>query len=120
MNTMKIDRGQTKLIAHRGLSGIEQENTCAAFVAAGNRSYFGIETDVYVTAAIFYIIFYNTAKNRCHNIRSLPKKKGAAAGSADRKTENKKTRAITQEAKAKSFYVRQSLAFMPNISPALP
>ena len=33
------------MIAHRGVSGLELENTCAAFVAAGNRSYFGIETD---------------------------------------------------------------------------
>ena len=39
------------------VNGIEQESTCAAFVAAGNRSYFGIETDVYVTAAIFLYYF---------------------------------------------------------------
>ena len=37
MNTIKIDKGQVKMIAHRGLSGLEKENTCAAFVAAGNR-----------------------------------------------------------------------------------
>ena len=34
------------MVAHRGLSGLERENTCAAFIAAGNRDYFGIETDV--------------------------------------------------------------------------
>ena len=50
MNTIKIDKGNTKLIAHRGLSGIETENTNSAFVAAGNRSYFGIETDIYRTS----------------------------------------------------------------------
>lgn len=64
MNTMKIDRGQTKLIAHRGLSGIEQENTCAAFVAAGNRSYFGIETDVHVTADGGYVVFHDDTTAR--------------------------------------------------------
>ena len=50
MNTIKINKGNTKLIAHRGLSGIETENTNSAFVAAGNRSYFGIETDIYRTS----------------------------------------------------------------------
>ena len=37
------------IIAHRGLSGIEPENTLSAFIAAANRSYFGIETDVHKT-----------------------------------------------------------------------
>lgn len=50
MNTIKFDKKQVRLVAHRGLSGIETENTCSAFVAAGNRSYYGIETDVYRTA----------------------------------------------------------------------
>lgn len=50
MDTIKIDKKSTKMIAHRGLSAIECENTNAAFVAAGNRSYCGIETDVHMTA----------------------------------------------------------------------
>ena len=50
MNTRKFDKKNTKVIAHRGLSGIEVENTCSAFVAAGNRSYYGIETDIHRTA----------------------------------------------------------------------
>ena len=50
MDTVRIDRKNVKIIAHRGLSGIERENTCAAFVAAANRSYFGVETDVRKTA----------------------------------------------------------------------
>ncbi len=49
-DTMKIDRRSVKMIAHRGVSGLERENTNAAFVAAGNRSYFGIETDIHKTA----------------------------------------------------------------------
>ena len=39
MDTIKINSNGVKIIAHRGLSGIEKENTCPAFVAAGNRSY---------------------------------------------------------------------------------
>lgn len=49
MNTVKFDKKATRVVAHRGLSGIEAENTNAAFVAAGNRSYYGIETDIHRT-----------------------------------------------------------------------
>ena len=37
---IRLHAAGTRMIAHRGLSGIERENTCAAFVAAGNRSYY--------------------------------------------------------------------------------
>ena len=51
MNTIKIaNKGNTKMVAHRGVSSIERENTSAAFIAAGNRSYYGIETDLHRTA----------------------------------------------------------------------
>ena len=50
MNTIKFEKKNTLAVAHRGLSGIEAENTNAAFVAAGNRSYYGIETDIHKTA----------------------------------------------------------------------
>ena len=50
MNTIKFEKGDVQIVAHRGLSGLEKENTNAAFVAAGNRSYYGIETDVRKTA----------------------------------------------------------------------
>ena len=56
MNTRKFNKKTTKVIAHRGLSGIEVENTCSAFVAAGNRSHYGIETDVHRTADGKFII----------------------------------------------------------------
>ena len=49
MDTVKFSKKDVKVIAHRGLSGIETENTNSAFVAAGNRSYWGIETDVHKT-----------------------------------------------------------------------
>lgn len=64
MDTIKIQHGNTKIIAHRGLSGIECENTCAAFVAAGNRDYFGIETDVHKTADGKYIIIHDDETGR--------------------------------------------------------
>lgn len=56
MNTIKFNKANTQVIAHRGLSGIETENTNAAFVAAGNRSYYGIETDIHRTADGRFII----------------------------------------------------------------
>lgn len=59
MNTIKINKGTVRMIAHRGLSGIEKENTNAAFVAAGNRSYFGIETDVHKTLDGKYVIIHD-------------------------------------------------------------
>lgn len=65
MDTIKFNKKQVQMIAHRGLSGLEKENTCAAFVAAGNReSYFGIETDVHRTADGQFVVFHddNTAR----------------------------------------------------------
>ena len=53
-----------KMIAYRGLSGIEMENTSAAFKAACERSYYGIETDVHVTKDGKYIIFHDDGTGR--------------------------------------------------------
>ena len=64
MNTIKIDSKNTKMIAHRGLSGIERENTCPAFVAAANRSYFGIETDIHVTKDGKFVIIHDETTER--------------------------------------------------------
>ena len=65
MNTIKLDKKNVKMIAHRGLSGLEKENTCSAFVAAGNRaSYFGIETDVHVTKDGKFVIFHDDDTSR--------------------------------------------------------
>lgn len=68
MDTIKINKGKARLIAHRGLSGIECENTCAAFVAAGNRSYFGIETDVHVTADKHFVIIHDDNTERISGV----------------------------------------------------
>jgi len=59
MNTIKVNHGATKMVAHRGVSGLERENTCAAFVAAGSRSYFGIETDVHRTADGNFVVIHD-------------------------------------------------------------
>lgn len=56
MDTIKFEKKNTKVVAHRGLSGIEVENTNSAFVAAGNRSHWGIETDIYKTADGEFVI----------------------------------------------------------------
>ena len=64
MNTVKFDSKSTKVVAHRGLSGIEKENTNAAFIAAGNRSYFGIETDVHRTLDGKFVCFHDDTTGR--------------------------------------------------------
>ena len=64
MDPIRINRKQVRMVAHRGLSGIELENSCAAFVAAGNRDYWGIETDVHTTADGKYIIFHDDTTGR--------------------------------------------------------
>ena len=52
------------MVAHRGLSGLERENTCPAFVAAGNRSYYGVETDVHKTADGQFVIIHDETTKR--------------------------------------------------------
>jgi len=65
MDTIKIaNKGNVKMIAHRGLSGIERENTNAAFVAAANRSYFGIETDIHKTVDGNYVLIHDDKTGR--------------------------------------------------------
>lgn len=59
MDTVKFKNCGAKIIAHRGASSLETENTCASFIAAANRSYYGIETDVHVTADGKYIICHD-------------------------------------------------------------
>lgn len=59
MNTITVNNKNVRMIAHRGLSGIEKENTNAAFVAAGNRSFYGIETDIHVTLDEKFVVFHD-------------------------------------------------------------
>ena len=64
MNTVKIKKDKTLVIAHRGLSGLEPENSIPAFVAAGNRSYYGIETDVHVTKDGHFVLTHDDQTGR--------------------------------------------------------
>lgn len=64
-DTLKMaHKGAVQMIAHRGVSGLERENTAAAFVAAGNRSYFGIETDIHETVDGKFIIIHDDTTAR--------------------------------------------------------
>ena len=65
MGTISIEKKNKPLmIAHRGLSGLEKENTASAFVAAGHHTYFGIETDVHRTADGRFIIIHDDNTKR--------------------------------------------------------
>lgn len=59
MDTIKINKGNALMVAHRGVSKLEKENSMPAFVAAGNRSYFGVETDVHRTADGKYVVIHD-------------------------------------------------------------
>ena len=63
-DTIKITKGTVKIVAHRGLSGIETENSIAAFVAAGNRSYFGAECDIHVTSDEKIVVIHDENTGR--------------------------------------------------------
>lgn len=56
MNTIKIDKYFRGMVAHNGLSGIETENTIFSFLAAANRSYFGISCELSVSKDNLYIV----------------------------------------------------------------
>jgi len=65
MDTLRLtEKGNVLMVAHRGLSGIELENTASAFVAAGNRSYFGIETDVHKTGDGKFVVIHDDNTKR--------------------------------------------------------
>ena len=60
MDTVKLSlKSKPLMVAHRGVSGLETENTAAAFVAAGNRSYWGVECDIHRTSDGAYIVLHD-------------------------------------------------------------
>ena len=69
MNTIKFDNKNTRVTAHRGLSGLERENTASAFVAAGNRNYFGIETDIWRTSDGHFVVNHDGRADRVGGVR---------------------------------------------------
>lgn len=65
MDTIKLNcQRKPLMVAHRGVSGLEKENTHGAFIAAGNRSYFGIETDIYRTVDGHYVCLHDSNTSR--------------------------------------------------------
>jgi len=59
-----VSENKPLMVAHRGLSGLEKENTHAAFIAAGNRSYWGIETDIHRTVDGKYVCIHDASTAR--------------------------------------------------------
>lgn len=68
MDTIKINHDKVRMIAHRGVSGLERENTCPAFVVAGVKSYWGIETDIRITADEKYVLSHDGNLKRCSGV----------------------------------------------------
>lgn len=68
MNTIKVPFKNVKMVAHRGVSGLEKENSIAAFIAAGNRSYYGIETDIHVTKDGQFVVLHDADSMRVSGI----------------------------------------------------
>ena len=64
MNTISFNKRDVKMVAHRGVSGLEMENTLAAFVAAGQRTHVGVETDVHVTKDGQIAVFHDDNTKR--------------------------------------------------------
>ncbi len=75
MDTIKIRKNdRVKMVAHRGVSGLEIENSAAAFLAAGNRSYYGVETDIRKTRDGFYVCSHDADTHRtCEIIADVEK-----------------------------------------------
>ncbi len=63
-DTVDFDQKDVKIIAHRGLSGLEVENTESAFINAGERSYYGIESDVRKTADGRFVMCHDKTLKR--------------------------------------------------------
>lgn len=72
---MKKFGTSVKMIAHRGFSVRERENTAAAFIAAGNRSFYGIECDIRLTRDDVFVVCHDADTGRVapekHAIRDL-------------------------------------------------
>lgn len=64
MNTIKIRKNNTLIIAHRGLSGLEKENTACAFIAAGVKGYYACECDIHKTKDGKWVICHDDNLNR--------------------------------------------------------
>ena len=68
METLRINKNNTLMIAHRGLSGFEKENTMAAFICAGNHSYYGIECDIHPTLDKKFVVVHDSNLERVSGV----------------------------------------------------
>lgn len=59
MDTIKIRKNTTQMVAHAGLLGMEPPNTLAGVLAACNRTHWGIEVDVRFTADGEIVLIHN-------------------------------------------------------------
>lgn len=66
--TIKINKLNTLMIAHRGISALAKENSIEAFVLAGKSTHYGIETDVHVTKDNKYIVHHDDNIKRCTGV----------------------------------------------------
>ncbi len=59
MDTIKINKSKTLMVAHAGLMCMETPNTLAGVIAAGNHSHWGIEVDVRVSKDGEIVLIHN-------------------------------------------------------------
>lgn len=70
MDTVKFDNGNTRIVSHRGLSGLARENTEEAFrLAAKVPTCFGIETDVHRTGDGRFLLCHDGHTGRVSPVR---------------------------------------------------
>ncbi|MBP5408348.1 MAG: hypothetical protein J6Y42_04355 [Bacilli bacterium] len=68
MDVIRIqDKKNTLMVAHRGLSGLERENTIRSFTAACNRSFYGSECDIHLTKDKKFVICHDDHIARVSN-----------------------------------------------------
>ena len=67
MDTIRVEKKKTLMVAHRGLSGLERENSMNAFVAAVNRSYYATECDIHLTKDKVFVICHDDHTRRVSN-----------------------------------------------------
>lgn len=73
VNTIKVVGKDTKFIAHRGLSVLERENTHAAFIAAGCKSYYASECDIHLTKDNHFVVIHDFSTRRVAEVDKLVK-----------------------------------------------
>ena len=78
MKPTSFAAGNAKSVAHRGLSGLYPENSVEAFREAAKLPYFGIETDVDVTADGHFVLMHDHTTGRTGD-RDLPVRESTLA-----------------------------------------